>query len=199
MNRHSRMACVLAISCVALWSAGCSSKAVRSDGSTTSAAPAPLDSMPNLSMTDPYNAERPGPGIAMAKVDPATAKRQMDEARAEQTATTAAGLRDVFFGYDSWAISDEARQALTRDAEWLRLHPAVQVKVEGHCDERGSSTYNFVLAEKRAKSVRNYLAELGIRSDRVIVVSYGKERPFCKDRSEACYQQNRRGHLVVKP
>jgi len=135
----------------------------------------------------------------MAKADPATARRQMDEMRAEDNATTIAGLQDVYFGYDSWTINEEGQQALTGDADWLRRHPAVQLKVEGHCDERGSSTYNFVLAEKRAKSVRNYLTDLGIRPERVIVVAYGKERPFCKDRSEACYQQNRRGHLVVKP
>jgi peptidoglycan-associated lipoprotein len=150
-------------------------------------------------MSDPSGTERLSPGIAVAKADPATARRQMDEMRAEQNATMAAGLRDVFFGYDSWTINEEGRQALTRDAEWLRMHPTAQLKVEGHCDERGSSTYNLVLGEKRAKSVRNYLTELGIRGDRFVVVSYGKERPFCKDRSEACYQQNRRGHLVVKP
>ena len=197
MNRDFRMVCLLAISCTALWSAGCSSKAVRSDGTT--AYPAPSDNAPSLSMTDLSGTERPSSGIAMAKVDPATARRQMDEMRAEQNATAAAGLRDVFFGYDTWNISEEGRQALTRDAEWLRMHPAVQLKVEGHCDERGSTTYNFVLAEKRAKSVRNYLSALGIKPERFIVVSYGKERPFCKDRSEACYQQNRRGHLVVRP
>ena len=197
MNRDFRIVCLLAIGCMALWSAGCSSKAGRSGGTTTY--PAPSDSASSSSMTDLSGTERPSSGIAMAKVDPATARRQMDEMRAEQNATAAAGLRDVFFGYDSWNISEEGRQALTRDAEWLRLHPAVQLKVEGHCDERGSTTYNFVLAEKRAKSVRNYLNELGIRPDRFTVVSYGKERPFCKDRSEDCYQQNRRGHLVVRP
>lgn len=199
MNHDVRIICLLAISCAMLWSAGCSKKGVQSDGNSTSSASAPVDTAPSLSVADPYGTDRPSSGIAMAKVDPATASRQMDEMRAEQTATTAASLRDVFFGYDSWTISDEGRQALTRDAEWLRMHSAVQLKVEGHCDERGSSAYNFVLAEKRAKSIRNYLVELGIRSERVTVVSYGKERPFCKDRSEACHQQNRRGHLVVKP
>jgi peptidoglycan-associated lipoprotein len=199
MNRDIQIICLLAISCVAFWSVGCSSKAGRSDGDTTRSAPAPIDPMPSLSMSDPSGTERLSPGIAVAKADPATARRQMDEMRAEQNATMAAGLRDVFFGYDSWTINEEGRQALTRDAEWLRMHPTAQLKVEGHCDERGSSTYNLVLGEKRAKSVRNYLTELGIRGDRFVVVSYGKERPFCKDRSEACYQQNRRGHLVVKP
>lgn len=200
MSRHGRMICLLAISCVALLSGGCSKKAVQSGGNTSSSAPATTEPIPNLSMTDPPGTERLSrPGIVLAKADPNTTSRQMNEMRAEQTATTAAGLRDVFFGYDSWAITEEGRQALGRDAEWLRLHPAVQLKVEGHCDERGTSAYNLVLAEKRAKSVRNYLMELGIKAERFVVVSYGKERPFCKERTEACYQQNRRGHLVVKP
>ena len=197
MNR--RMICLLLVGCMALWTAGCSKKSVSSDGRMSSAARAPIEPIPNLSMDDPAGTERLNSGIAMAKNDPATARRQLDEARAEQAATLAAGLRDVFFGYDSWTISEEGRQALSRNAEWLRMHPAAQLKVEGHCDERGSSTYNFVLADKRAKVILNYLSDLGIKRDRIIAVSYGKERPFCKDRSEACYQQNRRGHLVVRP
>jgi peptidoglycan-associated lipoprotein len=200
MNGYVRLTCLLAVSCMVLWTAGCSKKSVQSDGRTSSAARPPVqEPLPNLSLDDPSGTERLSSGIAVAKNDPATAKRQMDQVRAEDAATAAAGLRDVFFGYDSWTLSDDGRQALSRDAEWLRVHPAAQLKVEGHCDERGSSTYNFVLAEKRAKSILNYLSDLGIRRERIVAVSYGKERPFCKDRSEACYQQNRRGHLVVRP
>jgi peptidoglycan-associated lipoprotein len=195
-----RIICLLLVGCLALWTAGCSKKAVQSDGRTTSASRAPVqEPLPNLSLDDPAGTERLSSGIAMAKNDPATARRQMDEVRAEQAATAAAGLRDVYFGYDSWTISEEGRQVLSRNAEWLRSHPAAQLKVEGHCDERGSSTYNFVLAEKRAKVILSYLNDLGIKRERLVGVSYGKERPFCNDRSEACYQQNRRGHLVVKP
>jgi len=194
-----RMICLLVVGCMALSVAGCSKKSVQSDGRTTSASRPPMqEPVPNLSLDDP-NTERLNSGIAVAKNDPSTARRQLDEARAEQSATAAAGLRDVFFGYDSWMLSDEGRQALNRDAEWLRSHPAVQLKVEGHCDERGSSSYNFVLAEKRAKVILNYLSDLGIKRERLVPVSYGKERPFCNERTETCYQQNRRGHLVVKP
>ena len=195
-----RMICLLVVGCVALWTAGCSKKSVQSDGRMSSGTRPPVqEPLPNLSLDDPAGTERLSSGIAVAKNDPATTRRQMDELRAEQAATAAAGLRDVFFGYDSWTISDEGRQVLGRNAEWLRSHPAVQLKVEGHCDERGSSTYNFVLAEKRAKVILNYLSDLGVKRERLIPVSYGKERPFCNDRSEACYQQNRRGHFVVRP
>lgn len=143
--------------------------------------------------------ERVGGGTLLAKVDPSgSSGRQMDEIRAEQAASSAAGLRDVFFGYDSWTISEDGRQALSRDAEWMKSTPSAQVKVEGHCDERGTSAYNLVLGEKRAKAVRNYLVELGVGANRLSVVSYGKERPSCNEHAESCYQQNRRGHLVVK-
>lgn len=141
----------------------------------------------------------PGSGTMLAKADSSdSASRQLEEMRAEQAASAAAGLRDVFFGYDSWTIAEEGREALTRDAEWIKANPRTLVKVEGHCDERGTAAYNLVLGEKRAKAVRNYLVELGVGADRLSIVSYGKERPFCNERAESCYQQNRRGHLVVR-
>ena len=144
--------------------------------------------------------ERVGNGgnTLLAKADPGSAGRQMDEIRAEQSASTAAGLRDVFFAYDSFSISEEGRQALSRNAEWMKSNSGAQLKIEGHCDERGTSAYNLVLGEKRAKSVRNYLVELGVAANHLSVVSYGKERPFCKEHAESCYSQNRRGHVVVK-
>lgn len=145
-----------------------------------------------------------GPGGAghantmIAKADSGAAARQLAEIRAEQVASVAAGLRDVFFGYDSFSITDEGRHALSGDAEWARSNPYAQLKIEGHCDERGTSAYNLVLGEKRAKAVRNYLVELGVAPAHLSVVSYGKERPFCTEHTESCYSQNRRGHLVVK-
>lgn len=143
--------------------------------------------------------ERVGNGTMLAKMDPSGSDgRQLDEIRAEQAASAAAGLRDVLFGYDSWTISEDGRQALSRDAEWMKSNPNAQVKVEGHCDERGTAAYNLVLGEKRARAVRNYLVELGVGANRLSVVSYGKERPFCNEHAESCYQQNRRGHLALK-
>jgi peptidoglycan-associated lipoprotein len=136
--------------------------------------------------------------MLMAKADPGSAGRQLDDIRAEQSASAAAGLRDVFFAYDSFVISEEGRQVLSRNADWMRSNPVAQLKVEGHCDERGTSAYNLVLGEKRAKAARNYLVELGVAANRLGVVSYGKERPFCRDHAESCYAQNRRGHIVIR-
>ena len=138
--------------------------------------------------------------IKVAKVQPSDATgRLAEDMRREQAATAAAGLKDVYFAYDSWNITEQARQALSADAEWIKANPTILLKIEGHCDERGTQAYNLVLGEKRAKAVRNYLAELGVGANRLAVVSYGKERPFCQEHDESCYQQNRRGHIVVRP
>ena len=75
-------------------------------------------------------------GELFTKADPSTTSRQLAEMRAEQSATAAAGFRDVFFGYDSWTVSEEGQQVLKRNAQWLRAHGMTQLKVEGHCDER---------------------------------------------------------------
>lgn len=142
--------------------------------------------------------ERVSSGSLVAKADTASGGNQADVRRAEEAAAEAAGLRDVFFAYDSFAITEEGRQALARDAEWLKTNPSAQLKIEGHCDERGTSAYNLVLGEKRAKSTRNFLVELGVSASRLSTVSFGKERPFCLEHNEECYKQNRRGHLLLK-
>jgi peptidoglycan-associated lipoprotein len=222
-----RIAMALVASVALLGVSGCSKKSVQSGGDTQSSQQsktAKTESMegsksgvgnfPDTSMQsgggsglrgldkNPSEERVGGSGMGgslLAKADTGdTAGRQLDEIRAEQAASAAAGLRDVFFGYDSWTISDDQRQSLNRDAEWMKSNPGAMVKVEGHCDERGTTAYNLVLGEKRAKAVRNYLVELGISANRLSVVSYGKERPSCLDHAESCYQQNRRGHLAVK-
>jgi peptidoglycan-associated lipoprotein len=135
------------------------------------------------------------PGM-IAKIQPGAARRQTEELE-RQRRTEASGLTDVFFHLDSWSIPEEGRQALSAAADWLRDHPAENMIIEGHCDERGTSAYNLVLGEKRANSVRRYLMDLGVKPQILRVVTYGKERPFCREHHEECYQQNRRSHLVL--
>ena len=137
-------------------------------------------------------------GSLMAKADPGSSGRQMEDLRAEQAAA-AAGLKDIYFAYDSFTISEEGRMVLGHNAEWMQANPEAQLKIEGHCDERGTSAYNLVLGEKRAKAIRNYLVELGVTPNHLSVVSFGKERPVCKEHAESCFAQNRRGHLLLKP
>jgi peptidoglycan-associated lipoprotein len=123
---------------------------------------------------------------------------QRVELTKEEKAAIEAGLQDVFFGYDQWILTETGMQALNHDAAWLKNHPGAVMKVEGHCDERGTTDYNVVLGDKRAKTARTYLIEMGVSPKQVAIVSYGKERPFCMDHNESCYQQNRRDHVLLK-
>ena len=95
--------------------------------------------------------------------------------------------------------NDEGMEALNHDATYLKDHPGAVLRIEGHCDERGTSDYNMVLGDKRAKAARNYLTAAGVSPKQIAIVSYGKERPFCFDRDETCYQQNRRDHMLLSP
>ena len=106
-------------------------------------------------------------------------------------------LTDVFFFLDMYGISEESRAPLQRNADYLKRWPSVRITVEGHCDERGTAEYNLSLGERRSNAVKGYLVSLGVAADRIQVISKGKETPFCTESSEACWQQNRRGHFVI--
>lgn len=106
-------------------------------------------------------------------------------------------LQDAYFDYDASDLRDDARSALSANAEWLKRYPTIQVLISGHCDDRGTSAYNLALGDRRANAARDYLESLGVSGGRVRTVSYGKERPFCADSTEDCWQQNRRGHFVI--
>ena len=105
-------------------------------------------------------------------------------------------VRDAYFDFDKADIRPDARDALAKTADLLRNYPSIRVTIEGHCDERGSTEYNLGLGDRRANAVKNYLISLGISADRMSTVSFGKEKPFCMESNEACWQQNRRGHFV---
>ncbi len=147
--------------------------------------------------------ERVSDDIVVAKAEPSseaaeTTKQRTQELQQEATATAEARLQDVYFEFDKWTIGDAGKQALAANAQWLKANQGKALTIEGHCDERGTQAYNLVLGEKRAKAVRSYLVDLGIDPKRLAVTSYGKDRPFCRERSEDCFQQNRRGHLVLR-
>lgn len=106
-------------------------------------------------------------------------------------------MRDAYFDYDSASIRSDAQQALQKSAAFLKSYPNTRVTIEGHCDERGSTEYNLALGQRRANAVKEYLVSLGIPADHLSTTSWGKEKPFCTDSSESCYQQNRRGHFTL--
>jgi peptidoglycan-associated lipoprotein len=105
-------------------------------------------------------------------------------------------MKDIFFAYDSYELPADVQAVLTKDAAFLNAHPSIRFTIEGHCDERGSTDYNLALGDNRANSARDALVKAGIAADRIKVISYGKEKPFCTESNEDCWQQNRRDHFV---
>jgi len=108
-----------------------------------------------------------------------------------------AGLGDIYFDFDRYEIRKDAHSVLEGNAKWLRNEGGRSLMIEGHCDERGTLAYNLVLGEKRAKSAKRYLEDLGIPGSRIQTTSYGEVQPFCKEQNEGCWQKNRRAHFVV--
>jgi len=143
----------------------------------------------------------PAPRPPAAAARPATAtplteaelfqRKSLSELNAERP------LADAFFDYDQNTLRDDARQVLQQDAQWLAKWPQTMVRVDGHCDERGSAEYNLALGNRRAAAVRDYLTSLGVKPDRVQTRSLGTEAPFCRESGESCWSQNRRGHFEI--
>ena len=133
--------------------------------------------------------------IEVAKVMPRSTESPSTEGK-EQLLKI---LKDVYFDYDRFSIREDAVQKLEANARVLvaRLSDR-QVVIEGHCDERGTQSYNMILGERRAKNVKEFLVDLGVPGDNLEVLSLGKEQPICTDHTQACWQENRRGHFVVK-
>jgi len=121
---------------------------------------------------------------------PAASTTSLDELFAQE-------VKDAYFDLDKADIRADARNALSMTAQFLRSYPQIKVAIEGHCDERGSTEYNIALGDRRAQAAKDFIVSLGVPADRVQTVSYGKERPFCTEHDEACWQQNRRAHFVM--
>jgi len=107
-------------------------------------------------------------------------------------------LTDVYFGFDSFEITDATREALRQNAEWLRENGSVRVEIEGHTDDRGTVEYNLALGAKRSRAAKEYLVALGISPSRLSTISYGEELPVCYDANESCWSRNRRVHFVTR-
>jgi len=127
--------------------------------------------------------------------------RYPDAATVKHINELLARIQDVYFDYDKHFLRPDARQGLLDDskalAEILKQYPDYKLTVEGHCDERGSDEYNLALGDARAKAAREYLGELGVPTNQLQIISYGKEHPQCSDHEESCWQKNRRAHFVA--
>ncbi|HBP89754.1 MAG: OmpA family protein [Nitrospira sp.] len=180
----------------------------QSSSSTLNGSPQePTETSPSTSQADfqddlqniPGDTEPIPETFQVAKAEPSEIIReQLDKIQEEELATVFAGLEDVFFQFDSWSLTAEAKESLERDMEQLNTDPSSLLIIEGHADQRGTQAYNMVLGKKRAMAVRDFLTQLGVDPSRLTVISYGKDKPFCQDVTEVCYQLNRRGHLLVQ-
>jgi len=108
-----------------------------------------------------------------------------------------ASVQDAFFDYDTYDVRGDAQATLSRDASYLVSHPTLMVVIGGYCDERGSNEYNLALGQNRADAAKNALVTAGVAASRIRVLSYGKEKPFCAESTEACWQQNRRAGFTL--
>jgi peptidoglycan-associated lipoprotein len=137
------------------------------------------------------------PGFA--KSPAAQTQTSLEALRRGEPAVTAmsGALPDIYFEFDRYDLSSDARAKLRAVADWLQDNPAVRVEIEGHCDELGTSEYNLALGAKRTYAVKDYLISLGIDRSRLWTLSYGEEIPVCHEPNEQCRQKNRRARFVI--
>lgn len=149
-----------------------------------------------------------GAGATGSGMDESTLEqgRSLEEEGLGEDALGAAGLggpmtperfvnEDIFFEFDSSALTPEAQEILKAKADWLRRNPDARVLIEGHCDSRGTNEYNIALGERRAEGVKNYMMSLGVGGGRMRTISYGEERPLVPGESEEAWAKNRRAHF----
>ena len=135
---------------------------------------------------------------ARVTVNPAAAPPPVATSNATEEELFARNVKDIFFDYDKYDVRSSEQGSLQADAQFLQQHPNIHITIEGHCDERGSTEYNLALGTNRADSVKNALVQAGVSGDRIKTITMGKEKPFCTESNESCWQQNRRGHFVYE-
>jgi peptidoglycan-associated lipoprotein len=196
MNHPERQT-ILAVAAVAMLAAGCSKK--------VAVAPPPP---PATTAAAPAASSRPAPAPVRAAATPRPATPTATPAPRYPSAATRARIdellakiEDAYFDYDKSSLRPDALSALQADSTELRDilkdYPDYKLTIEGHCDERGSDEYNLALGDRRAQAAKDYLVQVGIPSSQLNLISYGKMRPVCSEHDEACWQRNRRIHILA--
>jgi len=162
--------------------------------------PPPVASTPAPAAAAPAPATRPTPPQPVAQSTPpsnypnAATRARIDELIGR--------IQDAYFDYDAHTLRSDAISTLAADSKELATilaqYPGYKLKIEGYCDERGSAEYNIALGDARAKAAKDYLVNAGVSGNQLDTVSYGKENPVCTDHDEACWQKNRRVHIVAE-
>lgn len=177
-----------------LLSAGCAKQdVVKKDEGFT---PAPV-----VSQTDPPKADQAASSVTAStarEVTPSTASSASQQDRqAIANKKLQSALNKIYFNFDSAGLSESARSTLAKNAETLAKKPIANIRIEGNCDERGSAEYNLALGERRAKAAQQYLVTMGVNSNRLTTVSYGKEKPSAGGNDETAWASNRRAEFII--
>ena len=183
---------LIALSGFALFMAGCSKKA-------------PVASTPKAPDTTPVAAARPSSNSRPStRSNPSSTPQRTAQNSNSRTIPPAvrdtlnqelAKLQSALFDFDKATIRPDASTALKDDVGVIRdilaAYPSQKLLIEGHADERGSEEYNLALGDRRAQAVKDFLSSMGIPTNQLTLISYGKDRPVCSDETEACWQRNR--------
>jgi len=186
--RRGILALLAALSMTALFAGGCANKEVVKSEEAV---------VPKEVIAEPVKAEPKSepvkPVEKIAQAEPPAAKQ------AEKAAVAEVSFETVYFDFDKSDLRQDARNVLNKNADiLLKSKPDAKVQIEGHCDERGSAEYNLALGERRAKSSMQYLITLGVKADRLSIISYGKEKPAVQGNDDAAWAKNRRAEFVAK-
>jgi peptidoglycan-associated lipoprotein len=190
MIKDFKIACYISAAAVAAAIAACAPSATSKPPSAT-AGNGGADSL--------AAGQRAGEGQRGATREATTGEsslKQFQEGKSTRTPESSP-LKDVYFDFDRYDLTADARATLRANAEWLKSNPSTRVEIEGHCDERGTNEYNLALGAKRAQAARQFLTALGVSPDRLSTISYGEELPVCRESTESCWKQNRRARFVI--
>ncbi|OGU08086.1 MAG: peptidoglycan-associated lipoprotein [Geobacteraceae bacterium GWC2_58_44] len=201
--RKKIVGCIVVLSFGALLSGGCAKKDMVRTEEPIPAVQTPPRIAPETEVARPAPRELVKPAPFEPTPIPETPTR---EGMVRQEAPSQAALQPndlqgelqkIYFNFDSAALSEESRSALSKNAEFLVKQPSLKVRVEGNCDERGSDDYNMALGERRAQAARDYLINLGVQPERLSIISYGEEKPADPGHDEAAWAKNRRDEFVI--
>jgi peptidoglycan-associated lipoprotein len=187
---------MIAVAALAVFSAACAKKQVAA--APPPPPPAPV-AAPATRAATPTPTQRTAPPQQVARNTPSNYPNAATRARIDELIGR---IQDAYFDYDAHTLRNDAISTLAADskelATILQQYPGYKLKIEGYCDERGSAEYNVALGDARAKAAKDYLVNAGVSSTQLDTVSFGKENPVCTDHDEACWQKNRRVHIVAE-
>ncbi len=188
--RKGMVGFLVVLCCGALLAGGCAKKELVKGEEQMPSAARPAE-------TTPAKPSAKGEAVPEQMVKQAPVVKE-EPLKSSMQAEAVSPLGKIYFDFDSFVLSQEARDTLTKNADYmLKKDPSLKIQIEGHCDERGSDEYNLALGEKRAKAALSYLTTLGVPAARLSFISYGKEKPADPGHDDAAWAKNRRDEFVV--